>query len=96
MVCWLGIMGESTSGKGGRRDWSFIMDRRWLLLECVVGEGGSRGLSFRVTSAKDPFESDCMMKTWFVVGWSFCEGSRSAVNCMELSLMSGGMSDLFK
>ena len=94
MGCWSGIKGKSISGKGGRRDWS--LDRRWLLLECVVGGGGPRGLSFRVTSAKDPFESDCIMKTWFVAGWSFCEGSRSAVNCMELSLMSGEMSDVFE
>ena len=86
MACWLGIKGKSISGKGGRRDWS--------LLGCVVGGGGPRGLSFKVTSAKEPFESDCIMKTWFVTGWSFCKGSRSAVNCMELSLMSGGMSDL--
>ena len=92
MDCWLGIKGKSVSGKGGRRDWS--LGRWWLLFECVVGGGGPRGLSFKVTSAKEPFESDCIMKTWFVTGWSFCKGSRSVVNCMELSLMSGGMSDL--
>ena len=57
----------------------------------MVGGGGPRGSSFSVTSAKEPFESDCIMNTWSVAGESFCEGSRSAVNCIELSLMSGRM-----
>ena len=44
-------------GKGGNGGWL-----SWLLLECAVGDGGPRGSSFRVTSAKESL-SDCMMNT---------------------------------